>query len=409
MQDDQLLTHYARTGSDAAFSQIIARHLPLVYRTCRRELGSDTLAEDAAQVVFLLLARKAKTLRAGPSLAGWLFQTARFVAKDVRKQEARRTRREEAVMQETIHAPTVPASEWNTIEPLLNAALSSLKPADRDAVLLRFLEGHTLTETGALLGVSEDAARMRVTRALEKLRRYLSSHGAAVTSVVLTGFLTTEAAHPIPAHAAETITQGTLQAISTGPTANVLLLSKGVSHTMKIIKVKYAAAFAATVLAVGGASLSLTAAPISRTSPPIIVSQNSSQPTSGEFYANHQPPVLESLLLPDKIRGQGAMAGGAPHLANPQGNLQILTFTSPSSFKAVCQFYTDKLMPPRSTLEAVGVEGDTQKQCGYAVDEHPGMSSATFSQRTSIYDVSVSVYRAAQDKVTAVTVVYCLS
>ncbi len=248
MQDDQLLTQYARTGSDAAFSHIIARHLPLVYRTCRRELGSNTLAEDAAQVVFLLLARKAKTLRAGPSLAGWLFQTARFVAKDVRKQEARRLRREEAVMQEAIHQQTTPTPEWDTVEPLLNNALASLKPADREAVLLRFFEGHTLAETGALLGLSEDAARMRCARALDKLRRYLESHGAAVTSVVLTGFLTTEAAHPVPAHAAATITQGTLQAISTGPTANVLLLSKGVSQTMKVITLKYATLAAAALI-----------------------------------------------------------------------------------------------------------------------------------------------------------------
>jgi RNA polymerase sigma factor (sigma-70 family) len=261
MQDNQLLTQYARTGSDAAFSQIVARHLPLVYRTCRRELGSETLAEDAAQVVFLLLARKAKTLRAGPSLAGWLFQTARFVAKDVRKQEQRRKRREEAIMQQAISQQITPTPEWNSIEPLLNNALSSLKPAEREAVLLRFFEGLTLAETGTLLGLSEDAARMRVTRAVDKLRRYLASHGAAVTGVVLTGLLTAEAAHPVPVHAA-TITQGTLQAISTGPTANVLLLSKGVSQTMKVITLKYVA-FAVATLIVGASVPSLAHAFIS--------------------------------------------------------------------------------------------------------------------------------------------------
>ena len=255
MQDNALLAQYARGGSEAALAQLLARHLPLVYRTCRRELGSDTLAEDAAQVVFLLLARKASTLRAGPSLAGWLYQTSVFVAKDIRKGEARRTRREEAVMQETIHAQTAPASEWNTIESHLNAALSALKPADRDAMLLRFLEGHTLAETGALLGISEDAAQMRVTRAVDKLRRYLTAHGAAVTGVVLTALLTADAARPLPADAAA-VTQGTLQALASGPAPNVLLLSKGVSHTMKIIKIKYAG-FAA-VLLIGSASITLS-------------------------------------------------------------------------------------------------------------------------------------------------------
>ena len=73
MDDDKLLAHYARDGSEAAFGQIVARHLSLVYMTCLRETGSPSQAEDAAQVVFLLLARKARSLRAGPSLAGWLY------------------------------------------------------------------------------------------------------------------------------------------------------------------------------------------------------------------------------------------------------------------------------------------------------------------------------------------------
>ena len=257
MQDSALLTQYARIGSEAAFSQLLARHLPLVYRTCRRELGSETLAEDAAQAVLLLLARKAKTLSAGPSLASWLYQTSVFVAKDVRKQETRRQRREEAVMQETLREPTSSASEWDAVEPLLNSALNTLKSADRDALLLRFLEGHTLSETGALLGVTGDAARMRCARALEKLRSYLTAHGTAVTGVALSALLTTEATHSMPAHAVTALTAGILQAISAAPTANVLLLSKGVSHTMKILKLKYAA-LAVGLLLTTGAAITLT-------------------------------------------------------------------------------------------------------------------------------------------------------
>ncbi len=252
MQDDKLLTQYARDGSEAAFGQLVARHLSLVYSTCLRETGSPSLSEDAAQVVFLLLARKAKSLRAGPSLAGWLYKAARFVAKDVRKQEKRRRQGEERVMQEVTHRPEPFTPEWERVEPFLNDALSALKAGEREAVLLRFIEGHTLAETGAALGLSEDAARMRVTRAVEKMRRHLTAHGAAVTGIVLTGLLASEAARPTPANAAA-ITQATSQAISAGPTANVLLLSKGVHQTMKLIKVKLAAL--ATVLAVGGAAL----------------------------------------------------------------------------------------------------------------------------------------------------------
>jgi len=252
LDDDTLLTRYARDGSEAAFGQLVARHLSLVYSTCLRETGSPSLAEDAAQVVFLLLARKAKTLHAAPSLAGWLFNAARFVAKNVRKQEARRQRREQTVMQEMTQRQETPALEWGRVEPLLNDALAALKPQEREAVLLRFIEGHSLAETGAALALSEDAARMRVSRAVEKMRRYLTSHGAAVTGLVLTGFLTSEAARPVPAHAANVITQGTLQAFSVGPAANVLLLSKGVFRTMKIIKVKLAALVVVVLLTLIG-------------------------------------------------------------------------------------------------------------------------------------------------------------
>ena len=258
MQDDKLLTQYAYDGSEAAFGQLVARHLTLVYSTCLRETGSPSQAEDAAQVVFLLLARKAKSLRAGPSLAGWLYKAARFVAKDVRKQEARRRLREEAVMQEETHQQGPFAPEWEGIEPLLNDALSALKPGERECVLLRFIEGHSLAETGEALGLSEDAARMRVSRAVEKIRRHLMAHGATVTGAVLTGFLTSEAARPAPAQAANVITQGALQALSIGPTANVLLLSKGVYHTMKMTKMKVAAL--AAVLVLGG----VAAVPLAR-------------------------------------------------------------------------------------------------------------------------------------------------
>ena len=262
MQDSTLLTQYARDGSEIAFGQLLARHLPLVYRTCRRELGSDTLAEDAAQVVFLLLARKARMLRAGPSLAGWLYQTSMFVAKDVRKQEARRQRREESVMQETLRNPASPASEWDAVEPLLNSALCTLKPTDRDAVLLRYLEGHTLSETGVLLGMTEDAARMRCAHALEKLRSHLTTHGPAVTGVALAALLPAEAARPVSAEAVTAITRATLKALASGPAPNVLLLSKGVSHTMKIIKVKYAALAAGLLLAAGSIPFAIYASPL---------------------------------------------------------------------------------------------------------------------------------------------------
>ena len=404
MQDDKLLTQYARDGSEAAFRQLLARHMTLVYRTCLRETGSASQAEDASQVVILLLAREAPSLRAGPSLAGWLYKTSLFVAKDIRKQETRRTRREEAVMQEAVHAQAAPAPEWDTVEPPLNAALASLKPAEREAVLLRFFEGRTLAETGTALNISEDAARMRVARALDKLRRYLTAHGVAVTGVVLAALLTAEATRSVSAEAASTVTQGTLYAITNGPALNVFLLSKGVSHTMKVLKIKYAALVVGLLL-VGAAVAPLVHA-ISPDKASMSVHQISPQPTLADFYTDRQPPVLETLIMPDTRGGQSGMAGGTPH---GEGNMRIATYTSPSSFTTVCQFYTGKLLPPGAKPQALGVQGDLGKQCGYSIEERQGTSAATFSQRTSAYTISVSVVRGATNKATAVTLIYGLN
>lgn len=323
MDDDKLLTLYARDGSEAAFGQLVARHLMLVYSTCLREIGSPSLAEDAAQVVFLLLARKAKTLRAVPSLAGWLFKAARFVAKDVRKQEARRQQREQSVIQEMTHQQELPTPEWERVEPLLNDALSALKPQEREAVLLRFIEGHSLTETGVALALSEDAARMRVSRAVEKMRRYLTAHGAAVTGAILTGLLTSEAARPVPAHAANIITQGTLQALSGVPKANVLQLSEGVYQTMKMTKMKRVALAAAVLL--GGAVV-----------PPLAhaVNHNSTSGQAAQVDQAQQNAFLLGLTLFDcnqrerKYIEETNLAGGPVQFQHFQGAARKYSYLS---------------------------------------------------------------------------------
>ena len=171
-------------------------------------------------------------------------------------------------------------------------------------------------------------------------------------------------------------------------------LMQGVLRAMWIKIATSLTAIAAAILAF---SLTAASAPKMNTMPS--VHQVSRQPSLGEFYANQQPPVLEALIMPDVQRGQSATAGGG-------SNLRIVTFTSRSSFRAVCQFYTDRLLPPGSKPEAVGVEGDLKKQSGYSLDERQGLSVATFSQRASPYSISAFVHRGAEDKGTAVTLIY---
>ena len=201
LRDDELLWCWVENGSQWAFAEIGRRYAGLVFSACLRELGDPTLAEDASQAVFLLLAQKAPKLRKEGALAGWLFQTARLVSQSVGRQERRRKVRESRAAQViTIERESKAASDalWNEIAPHLNTALARLKPAEREAVLLRCLQGRSLAETGVALGVTENAARMRVARALDKLRSHLAKAGIGVTVTLLISLLSEQATQAAP-------------------------------------------------------------------------------------------------------------------------------------------------------------------------------------------------------------------
>ena len=199
LSDRALLRQYVERRSEAAFARLVRRHLSLVYATCRREGGDPETAEEVAQAVFLLLARKAPALRAEAGLAGWLFQTARFAAKNALRHEARRQRRERRAAEIMAEEQAQADGFWRQVEPFLNDALASLGAADREAVLLRFFEGQSLAEVGAQLGLSENTARMRVARAVEKMRRHLGREGVTLAATALAALLAERAGEAAPA------------------------------------------------------------------------------------------------------------------------------------------------------------------------------------------------------------------
>ena len=206
-EDGRLLRQYREQRSEAAFTRLAARHLNFVYATCLRETGDAALAEDAAQVVFLLLARKAPALRPEQSLSGWLFQTARFAARNARRRESRRKAWEEKAVEQTPSAGPAEDALWDRISPAVNDALASLGAKDREAVLLRFADGLSFPELGAALGTSEDAARMRLNRAIERLRRFFAREGVTLSVAVLVGLLADHTARAAPATCADAITK----------------------------------------------------------------------------------------------------------------------------------------------------------------------------------------------------------
>src|SRR5207249_1135615 len=145
LDDRQLLRRYA-DGSEAAFGELVARYVNLVYSAALRRMGGDAhLAQDVAQLVFMDLAHKARSLRREVVLAGWLHRATRFAAAQLIRSERRRQQREHEAVVMNISEST---SDWEQIRPLLDEALDELSRADRDALILRFMDQRSLSEVG---------------------------------------------------------------------------------------------------------------------------------------------------------------------------------------------------------------------------------------------------------------------
>lgn len=178
--DRELVARYAREGSEPAFRALVARHVNLVFAAAFRQAGDAGVAEEVAQNVFVALARKAPRLAGHETLAGWLHRTAILEAKARLRADLRRQRRElAAAALDALHREGRSAAE--DLTPLLDEGLLHLREGDRLALVLRFLEERSLREVGALLGVDEDAARKRVSRALDRLAEFFRVRGFAVS------------------------------------------------------------------------------------------------------------------------------------------------------------------------------------------------------------------------------------
>lgn len=253
MQDDaQLLREFAENKSEAAFRTLVERHAGMVHGTALRLVRDAEAAEEISQAVFILLARKASGLSSCTVLAGWLHQTTRYVALGSLRAERRRQQHHQdfAVMNDNADSAAV----WDQITPHLDEALNSLGSHDRNAVVLRFLEGRSFAEVGAALGTSEAAAKMRVSRALDKLRRALGRRGTTVTVAVLLTALSAHAASAAPAALVAQITSVSLAA-APGPHLLTLVNEALKLMTMKKLKIALITALATLLIFAGIAIL----------------------------------------------------------------------------------------------------------------------------------------------------------
>lgn len=197
--DQELLREYATTGAEAAFAQLVERHVGLVYSAALRQTGNHAMAQDIAQAVFTILARKAASLRRETVLSGWLFRAVRYAAMDARKIDARRQAREkEAAQMQLTDSIDDTGGDWEEFAPVLDDALAALGTKDRHAVLLRFFEKKSFGEIGETLGDNENSARVRVVRAVDKLRGFFRRRGIAVSAATVSAALMTNAVQAAP-------------------------------------------------------------------------------------------------------------------------------------------------------------------------------------------------------------------
>ncbi len=252
LDDIALLRQYTEQNSEEAFAALVSRHVNKVYSVALRHTRNPHQAEEITHAVFVILAKKSGQLGKKVVLSGWLYETSRLMAVTFIRSEIRRARREQqAHMQNLLNEADTDV--WPKIAPLLDAAMAALSETDRHAIVLRFFDGKNMKEVGTALGASEDAAKMRVNRAVEKLQRFFLKRGIASTTAILTAAISANSVQAAPVTLAKTVTA---VAIATGATASASTLTfiKGALNIMAWTNAKTAIVSAVVV---GMAALSV--------------------------------------------------------------------------------------------------------------------------------------------------------
>jgi uncharacterized protein (TIGR03435 family) len=249
--DISLLRQYTVEESEAAFATLVERHINKVYSVALRHSRNPHQAEEITQAVFVILARKARGLGKNVILSGWLYQTARLTSVTFLRSEIRRARREQEAHMQNISDESQEDETWKQIGPQLDVAMAGLNDTDRNAVVLRFFDGKSMSEVGTALGASEEAAKKRVNRALGKLRKFFTKRGVVSTTAIIGAVISNNSVQAAPMGLAKTVSA---VAVAKGAvvSTSTLTLIKGALKIMAWTKTQTAIVAGAVILLAAG-------------------------------------------------------------------------------------------------------------------------------------------------------------
>src|SRR5262245_57048511 len=300
--DHDLLAAYEAEHGQAAFTELMRRHGPMVLRTCHRILGRGPDAEDAFQTTFVMLARKASQLRSEAagrqSLCGWLHRVAYHTATDVLTSKIRRKAYEQQADAVT-HPDSDPSTEatWNEIRPILDAELDGLPDEARRLLIACYLQEKSHAEAAAELGLPQGSIAWRLQRARALLAARLARRGITVSALLLSALLedsakgagvpamllvhTVEAARTFTEQATGMVSANVVQLVKSG----LARIAKGLSH------LKLWSILGGMVLLVGGtAGLTL-----------VLVARPATNPSAAPPPVNEDPAPREAAPVGRKV------------------------------------------------------------------------------------------------------------
>jgi RNA polymerase sigma factor (sigma-70 family) len=327
MSDDaDLLCRYADDRAEDAFTELVRRHVDLVYSSALRQTrGDHHRAQEVTQMVFVDLARKAAALVRHPVLAAWLHRSSHFAALELYRKEGRRQKYENAAATEAaLAAQGTEAAMWEGVGPVLDEAINTLDERDRQAILLRYFGNQPFAAVGNRMKLSENAARMRVGRALEKLRSVLAQRGIGSSTAALAIALSGRAVAAAPAGVAAASASAAIGAGGAGA-AWITFMSTA----------KLPVAVAAAILVGGTAVIALQERSANRTAEEAadLARQNRSIPGLSETNqrlaaASDQARDLNDdaatvSVLRNQLRQAEARAGATPSHQNPKRNTRL--------------------------------------------------------------------------------------